>query len=142
MTFVPIALMPQIMLAGIIAPLDNNIKILLSYLTLGRWGTEGFAHIQDGAARELEKWTNEKADIPASVMVRVFNPPAAGNKDNATEFATQGAMQQLNLYNDNTEMVSLFPESFTGVLIAITLINVLAFGGLLLALRSKDKRFI
>ena len=75
-------------------------------------------------------------------MVRVFNPPAAGNKDNATEFATQGAMQQLNLYNDNTEMVSLFPESFTGVLIAITLINVLAFGGLLLALRSKDKRFI
>lgn len=142
MTFVPIALMPQIMLAGIIAPLDNNIKVLLSYLTLGRWGTEGFAHIQDGAARELEKWTNEKADIPASVMVRVFNPPAATNKGDATEFATQGAMQQLNLYNDNTEMVSLFPESFTGVLIAITLINVLAFGGLLLALRSKDKRFI
>ncbi|MDO6567366.1 ATP-binding cassette domain-containing protein [Alteromonas sp. 1_MG-2023] len=142
MTFVPIALMPQIMLAGIIAPLDNNIKILLSYLTLGRWGTEGFAHIQDEAARELGKWTNEKADIPASVMQRVLRPPAAGNENNAAEFTTQGAMQQLDLYDDKSGMVSLFPEDFTGVLIAITLINILAFGGLLLALRSKDKRFI
>ncbi len=142
MTFVPIALMPQIMLAGIIAPLDNNIKILLSYLTLGRWGTEGFAHIQDEAARELGKWTNEKADIPASVMQRVLTPPTTGNENNAAEFTTQGAMQQLNLYDDKSGMVSLFPESFTGVIIAITLINILAFCGLLLALRSKDKRFI
>ena len=75
-------------------------------------------------------------------MQRVLTPPTTGNENNAAEFTTQGAMQQLNLYDDKSGMVSLFPESFTGVIIAITLINILAFCGLLLALRSKDKRFI
>jgi ABC-type multidrug transport system ATPase subunit len=48
MTVVPIALIPQIMLAGVLASIDNPIKEGLSYLTLGRWGTEGFCRLQDG----------------------------------------------------------------------------------------------
>lgn len=47
MSILPIALMPQIILAGILQPIENGITSFLSTLTLGRWGTEGLARIQD-----------------------------------------------------------------------------------------------
>jgi hypothetical protein len=50
MTVVPIALMPQIMFAGVITKIDNLVVELISFFTLGRWGTEGFARVQDNAS--------------------------------------------------------------------------------------------
>lgn len=47
MTMLPVALIPQIVLAGIVHPLENGLTQFLSYFTLGRWGTEGLARIQD-----------------------------------------------------------------------------------------------
>lgn len=47
MTMLPAALIPQIVLAGIVQPLDNKLTEILSYFSLGRWGTEGLARIQD-----------------------------------------------------------------------------------------------
>ncbi|HTD40108.1 MAG TPA: ABC transporter permease, partial [Mucilaginibacter sp.] len=47
LTVVPIALMPQIMLAGVVEHLSSFKVDALSYLTLGRWGTEGFLRIQN-----------------------------------------------------------------------------------------------
>lgn len=47
MSILPVALMPQIILAGMVAALDQVFTELLSYGTLGRWGTEGLARIQD-----------------------------------------------------------------------------------------------
>lgn len=47
MTMLPVALIPQIVLAGIVHPLENSLTQFLSYFTLGRWGTEGIARIQD-----------------------------------------------------------------------------------------------
>ena len=47
MTIVPIALIPQIMLAGIVAKISTAHVELMSYLTLSRWGTEGFCNIQE-----------------------------------------------------------------------------------------------
>lgn len=47
MTIVPIALIPQIMLAGIVAKISAAHVELVSYLTLSRWGTEGFCNIQE-----------------------------------------------------------------------------------------------
>lgn len=46
MSIVPIAVIPQIMLAGIITKIPNAFIELISYLTFSRWGTEGFDHIQ------------------------------------------------------------------------------------------------
>ena len=46
MSILPIALMPQIILAGMIQPIENTLTMYLSYFTLGRWGTEGLARIQ------------------------------------------------------------------------------------------------
>ncbi len=47
MSILPIALMPQIILAGMIQPIENTLTMYLSYFTLGRWGTEGLSRIQD-----------------------------------------------------------------------------------------------
>jgi ABC-type multidrug transport system ATPase subunit len=47
MTVVPIALIPQIMLAGVVAPIKNTTIELFSYFSLGRWGIEGLAKLQD-----------------------------------------------------------------------------------------------
>lgn len=48
LTVVPIALMPQIMLAGVVEPIVNMKINFFSYLTLGRWGTEGLIRLQHG----------------------------------------------------------------------------------------------
>jgi ABC-type multidrug transport system ATPase subunit/pSer/pThr/pTyr-binding forkhead associated (FHA) protein len=49
LTVVPIALMPQIMLAGVVEHIGSLKVDLLSYLMLGRWGTEGLLRLQDDA---------------------------------------------------------------------------------------------
>ncbi len=46
MTIVPIILIPQVMLAGAVAKIPNAVVEMLSYLTLSRWGNEGFSFIQ------------------------------------------------------------------------------------------------
>lgn len=78
MTVVPIALIPQIMLAGVVANIDNSVKEGLSYLTLGRWGTEGFSRIQDENTTLMRRDTTYKfgstdiedtSSVKASVML-------------------------------------------------------------------------
>lgn len=47
MTILPLILLPQIMLAGIIAKVNNGFVEFISYFTLSRWGVEGFSIIQE-----------------------------------------------------------------------------------------------
>ena len=53
MTIVPIVLIPQVMLAGAVAKIPNALVEMLSYLTLSRWGNEGFSFIQDKVATKV-----------------------------------------------------------------------------------------
>lgn len=46
LALVPIILIPQLMLSGVITKIHSGFVELLSYLTFSRWGTEGLAHIQ------------------------------------------------------------------------------------------------
>lgn len=55
MSIVPIAVIPQIMLAGIIAIIPNVTVEFFSYLTFSRWGTEGFDHIQKDIVQPMPK---------------------------------------------------------------------------------------
>jgi ABC-type multidrug transport system ATPase subunit/pSer/pThr/pTyr-binding forkhead associated (FHA) protein len=55
MSIVPIAVIPQIMLAGIIAKIPNVMVEFLSYFTFSRWGTEGFDHIQREIVEPMPK---------------------------------------------------------------------------------------
>jgi ABC-type multidrug transport system ATPase subunit/ABC-type multidrug transport system permease subunit len=46
MTIVPLVLIPQIMLAGVVVKINNIFVELISYLTLSRWSFQGFSIIQ------------------------------------------------------------------------------------------------
>ena len=52
MTILPLILLPQIMLAGIIAKVNNCFVEFISYFTISRWGVEGFSIIQDRVINE------------------------------------------------------------------------------------------
>ncbi len=45
-SIIPLLLIPQILLAGIIEKINSNFVEFMSYFTVTRWGTEGFANIQ------------------------------------------------------------------------------------------------
>jgi len=47
MTLIPIVLIPQIMLAGVITKIESSEVEYISYVTISRWGTEGFCNIQE-----------------------------------------------------------------------------------------------
>ena len=67
MTLVPIALIPQIMLAGIVSKIENQFVEILSYVTLSRWGTEGFSIIQDKVSLEQPDLINPENKIRETV---------------------------------------------------------------------------
>jgi ABC-type multidrug transport system ATPase subunit/ABC-type multidrug transport system permease subunit len=46
MSIVPMLIIPQIILAGVVTVISSSLVELLSYFTISRWGTEGFTHIQ------------------------------------------------------------------------------------------------
>ena len=54
MTIVPLLLIPQIMLAGLISKVSSPLVEVLSYFTLSRWGVEGFNDIQNRVVVESE----------------------------------------------------------------------------------------
>ena len=55
MTVVPIILIPQIMFAGLVTKIEGPIVEFISYLTLSRWGTEGFNDIQNQIVSDITK---------------------------------------------------------------------------------------
>ena len=115
MSIVPISLIPQIMLAGIITRITNEFVEILSYLTLSRWGTEGFSIIQE----------------------RVYTDIVSLRTDNDK---TTNAINQLKLnFNDLYE--DLFGD-LAGTLeldiYAITALSVVFFFVVYKALKNKD----
>ncbi|MEA1787268.1 FHA domain-containing protein [Arenibacter sp. GZD96] len=134
MTVVPIALMPQIMLAGVMTKINNTLVELLSFFTLGRWGTEGLARIQDKASPTLENTTNETQSVIASMALP---PPAHGVQD-----APSAALRILDLYNEklveeDALIGSLF-DSFENNLLAIFILNLLFYLLIFISLKKKD----
>ena len=47
MTILPVAMLPQIILSGMVSEIKSKWHEVLSYLSMGRWGTEGIARIQN-----------------------------------------------------------------------------------------------
>jgi ABC-type multidrug transport system ATPase subunit/pSer/pThr/pTyr-binding forkhead associated (FHA) protein len=59
MSLLPLALMPQIILSGILQPLEQSLQVLLSSLTIGRWSTEALARVQDDVVNEDSLFTQK-----------------------------------------------------------------------------------
>ncbi|QLG45074.1 FHA domain-containing protein [Costertonia aggregata] len=119
MTVVPIILMPQIMLAGVMTKINTTLVEVLSFFTLGRWGTEGFSRLQDEASPD------SKGVIFGQVQ----------------EFSAS-AMDVLNLYDKNlTNEGTLIGGVFNGFdqnIIAILILNSLFYMLIYYALKKKD----
>lgn len=53
MTLLPLILIPQIMLAGLITKVNNIFVEFISYFTISRWGVEGFSIIQENIIEDI-----------------------------------------------------------------------------------------
>lgn len=122
MTIVPIALIPQIMLAGIVAKISTAHVELLSYLTLSRWGTEGFCNIQKQVMLTmpvLDQTTNKMTDTPTKV----------------------NAIEQLKKNFHPTNYENTFGSMHTHLKLDFIVVSVLAiifFTSICIALKQKD----
>jgi ABC transport system ATP-binding/permease protein len=131
MTLVPIVLIPQIILAGLIARITNWGIELISWLTLARWGTEGF-HIIQGKVYAERTFVNTVQD-------------ARGNVTNSTTSVQGGpadAVETLNAsflddYRNGGIFGDLTNTLFLDALFIVALAS-LFFYFTWLALRKKD----
>jgi len=71
MTILPLILLPQIMLAGIISKISNGLVEFISYLTLSRWGVEGLHIIQKDIEGMILKSPDNTPLLPKLVPGKV-----------------------------------------------------------------------
>lgn len=134
MTVVPITLMPQIMLAGVMTKIDTLLVEILSFFTLGRWGTEGFSRIQD-------RWFEKEGVAVESVLIpEITLDPSTSTSDCKCQAVE--ALQQLDLYNraliDNGTLIGSFFDSLHANLLAVAALDVLMYLLIYYSLKSKD----
>ena len=78
MTVVPILIIPQVMLAGVLEPIRGPFVEICSYHSFSRWGTEGFALIQ----QEIYGVVNPAANPPKTGIIDAIegaNPVSLGD---------------------------------------------------------------
>ncbi|PTM04334.1 MAG: hypothetical protein DA405_07665 [Bacteroidetes bacterium] len=153
MTVVPIALMPQIMLAGVITRIDNYGMEILSFLTFGRWGTEGLARIQDGSVYDGDLTEVPKdiesviAYVPTLKTDSIIKPDGSviiNNMmdPNETEVSTRSALSLLDFYNeelvDNGDLIGDFFNSMSANLVAMLALNITFYTFIYVFLKKKD----
>ncbi len=131
MTVVPIALIPQIMFAGVVTRIETVATEVLSYLTLGRWGVEGFARLQDQAGPVINYGPEISLSetMPPEVIVSDIWVPSE-----------KKAMDILDYYNptliDNGNLLGLF-DGFWLNLGMVVALNLLVFAATVVVLRKK-----
>ena len=131
MTLVPLALIPQIMLAGIVAKISSPFVEILSYLTLSRWGNEGFCNVQQ----------NVKIEVPVVQLSQNIDPSANSEQIITTKWETHNSIDQLkDCFHDNYEKTfgNELAFSFRLDIIAIAVLSMLFLVGIYIALKRKD----
>lgn len=148
MTVVPIALMPQIMLAGVLTRIDNWVIELISYGTLGRWGTEGLGRIQDEAMQKVSEEDGSVIALGPEIITEAFETAPGCQCTSATidwtsEVPnTKGALNTLDFYNENLiekgELLGNIMNSMEANIIAIITLNTLLYAAIYFFLKKKD----
>jgi len=134
MTLVPIALIPQIMLAGVISKISSAQVEIISYFTLSRWGNEGFCNVQENIKIERPILPNQlQADGSISQASNVSEPLQ-------TELFTGSSIEQLKpFFHDNyEEAFGSFAYTYKLDILAIGALSLIFFIGTYLALKRKD----
>jgi ABC-type multidrug transport system ATPase subunit/pSer/pThr/pTyr-binding forkhead associated (FHA) protein len=134
MTLVPIALIPQIMLAGVVAKITSPLVEVLSYFTLSRWGNEGFCNVQENVLVEMP-----------NIQVGQLNDPSISTGDQeqtiSSKWETQNSIEQLKgCFHDNYEDTfgTDWAYSWNLDLVAIGVLSLIFFIGIYIALKLKD----
>ncbi len=137
MTLVPIALIPQIMLAGALAPITSAAVEILSYFTLARWGNEGFCHVQEKVM----------ITVPEPIIIQLTDPNMTdqGTQANAP-IETSGKMD--TIVNSIDQLKENFHSSYEDNFkwayspeldwIAIGTLSLVFLIGIYIALKLKD----
>lgn len=126
MSLIPIILIPQIMLAGIMVKIKFVFVELFSYLTFSRWGTTGFAKIQ------------ENISVPKPIIKPFSNPPMP--IISGQEYSTVNAMGEINknFLDSASGNFSHYNDSLNLEFLIITGIALTLFIALYFSMQSKD----
>lgn len=119
MTLVPIALIPQIMLAGVVAKIENQFVEILSYATLSRWGTEGFSIIQDKVSVEVPKNPLKPEETTQQVVPAIDQLKESFHESYSTRFGDWA-------YHLPIDQIS------------VLIITCICFFGIYISLKNKD----
>jgi len=119
MTIVPIALIPQIMLAGIVVNINRSVVEVMSYLTISRWGTEGFCNIQKKVIQPIRSLDQTKD----SMMLKMD-----AIKQIKTKFHPQDYENTFGSLHSHMKLDFM----------AICFLSLVFFTGICIALKQKD----
>jgi ABC-type multidrug transport system ATPase subunit len=135
MSIIPIVLIPQIMLAGIVVKIKFVFVELLSYLTLSRWGTTGFAKIQENIAIPKPML---KPGTGVVMPNGTFEPPVPIISEK--EDSTVNAISQIskNFFENAVGKIEPYNDSINLEIVIVTGISLVFFITLYLSMQSKD----
>ncbi len=142
MSIVPLVLLPQIMLAGVIQRINEENE-WLSYLTVSRWGIEAAANIEETV---YFYYPNPVPNPDYWEAFQDLNPvDSAGRKALEDSLARQAVSDSLHLYHrekilDNPNMIE-YPHyyNFSEILLILALHASLLFVAIFFSLRWKDR---
>jgi ABC-type multidrug transport system ATPase subunit/pSer/pThr/pTyr-binding forkhead associated (FHA) protein len=155
MTLVPITLIPQILLAGVLSKISNAFVEVLSYITISRWGTHGFANLQEQV--EIPNYiivntSDSDKEVTEDYMKTFINEKCTGSEDSLKMsvdvekiadkeiFEKVTAVDKLN-ENYHQSYQDFFPNLFATFkidFIAVSIISLVFFIGIYWSLKSKD----
>ena len=152
MTIVPLALIPQIMLGGVVAKISSSLVEVISYVTLSRWGTEGFSILQKdvvGTSVEIKDESlvqveTEKDANDMPVLDSEGNPVVSEvdlGDDNFVSLDTkQDAVESLHeqFHANYFDFFGDLAGTMRLDVIAVVIMSFLLFGGIIWALKKKD----
>jgi hypothetical protein len=121
LALVPIILIPQLMLSGVITKLNNSFIEFLSYFTFSRWGTEGIAHIQRTTVSNGLSLKVDSSGQPVLNSVGDFMYEKVRTKENAVTLINEQ-------YNDSYSSVfGEFSKQFVLDFGALSVLGLLLF---------------
>lgn len=130
MALVPILLIPQIMLTGVIAKINNVFVEVLSYFTISRWGLDGLAKIQEQVSLIKPKLSFDSNKIPLKDEL--------GNIVLENQKIKQNSIELLN-ENYHSSFKSIFKESSFNLDMSVLLtVSLLMLFTLFIVIKRKD----
>ncbi len=125
LSLVPLVLIPQIMLSGVITPINNKAVEILSYLTFSRWGVEGLSHIQN--------------NITTTQITSQTDSTSLQQSASEIEFVTQSLPIIQNQYHKiYSDIFGSSYGSFTIDFLMITSLSLLLFLSTYLLIKQKS----